>query len=82
MQATAEVEGNALRVHDAQNLVKRDLEPLQGEVDKSLRGNAADLELGNTEDLFYRPPDVNGSQSMSTQALLQSSEDLLRESQA
>lgn len=82
MQAMAEVEGNAFRTQEAQNLVQRDLAPLQEEVAKSRRqGGAGGVGDVNREDLFYRPP-TGGDQMSTTQSLMTSSEDLLRESQA
>jgi len=86
MQAMAAVEGNVLRTQESQNLVRQDLKPLQEEVARSLRGGtanaAADIEQVNREDLFYQPPTPTGGQSLTTQSLIQNSEDLLRESQA
>eukprot|EP00547_Thalassionema_nitzschioides_P007884 CAMPEP_0194210936 /NCGR_PEP_ID=MMETSP0156-20130528/9196_1 /TAXON_ID=33649 /ORGANISM="Thalassionema nitzschioides, Strain L26-B" /LENGTH=207 /DNA_ID=CAMNT_0038938353 /DNA_START=111 /DNA_END=731 /DNA_ORIENTATION=- len=81
MQAMAEVEGNALRTEEAQNLVKRDLAPLREEISKSLRNSSGSLviESPNREDLFYSPPNAS---ELTTQSLIQSSEDLLLESQA
>jgi hypothetical protein len=82
MQAMAEVEGNAFRTQEAQNLVQRDLSPLMEEVAKSRRqGSSAAAEDVNREDLFYRPP-TGGDQMSTTQSLMTNSEDLLRESQA
>mmetsp|Transcript_13536 Transcript_13536/g.20601 ORF Transcript_13536/g.20601 Transcript_13536/m.20601 type:complete len:183 (+) Transcript_13536:174-722(+) len=84
MQAMAEVEGNPLRTEEAQNLVKRDLTPLRDEISKSLKNSSGSLvlESPNKEDLFYSPPNDSEYQNLTTQSLIQNSEDLLRESQA
>lgn len=81
MQAMAEVEGNAFKTQEAQNLLRRDLTPLQEEVAKSKRLGGSITEEMNREDLFYRPP-TNVDQMLTTQSLMLNSEDLLRESQA
>jgi len=81
MQAMAEVEGNAFKTQEAQNLLRRDLVPLQEEVARSRRSGGNAPEEVNREDLFYRPP-MGLDQVSTTQSLMQSSEDLLRESQS
>lgn len=78
MQAMAAVEGNMFRADESQNLVRRDLTPLQEEIRRGLRG-LGDIEESNRDDLFYQPP-VEGH-SLTTQSLIQNSEDLLRETQ-
>jgi hypothetical protein len=81
MQAMAAVEGSIFRLEESQNLARRDLAPLQEEIRRGLRGGrAGDIEEVNREDLFYRPP-VEG-QNLSTQMLIDTSTDLLRETQA
>lgn len=84
MQAMAEVEGNAFRSTEAKNLAQRDLAPLREEVSRSLKqygSNSTSNDLGGgREDLFYSPP--GEFQSLTTQSLIQNSEDLLRESHA
>lgn len=81
MQAMAAVEGSIFRIEESQNLARRDLAPLQEEIRRGLRGGrAGDIEEVNREDLFYRPP-VEG-QNMTTQMLIDTSTDLLRETQA
>lgn len=78
MQGLAEVEGNALRVTDAKNLLQRDIQPLAKEIQRALN------DMGR-EDLFasYQPPDVEGGATYSDlDSLIQSSDDLLRQSQS
>lgn len=78
MQAMAQVEGNAFRTQEAQNLVPRDIIPLEQEVQKR-NGGFGDVEAQQREDLFYRPPT---QEHLATESLIESSNDLLRESQA
>ena len=83
MQGMAAVEGNAFRSEQSQALVRRDLEPLQEEIRRGLlsRGGG-DVELGGTrQDLFYRPP-TEAQNFTTTQLLINTSDDLLRETQA
>jgi hypothetical protein len=80
MQAMAAVEGNIFRIESSQNLARRDLAPLQEEIRRGLLGGGGDIEDVNREDLFYRPP-VEG-QNLSTQMLINTSDDLLRETRA
>jgi len=81
MQGLAEVEGDQFKVEEAQKRLEQDIAPLQKEVTRGL----GDVEAPE-DSLFYQPPtnnDENGSASLlTTEALIQSSEDLLRESQA
>lgn len=78
MQAMAQVEGNAFRTQEAQNLVSRDLVPLEQEINKRSGGGGQQEDL-QREELFYRPPT---QEQLSTQSLIESSNDLLLESQA
>ena len=83
MQAMAAVEGNIFRIESSQTLARRDLAPLQEEIRRGLQGRGGvggHVEEVNREDLFYRPP-VEG-QSSTTQMLINTSDDLLRETQA
>jgi vesicle transport through interaction with t-SNAREs protein 1 len=85
MQGLAETEGNALRVSEARNLLQRDVAPLAKEVHRAIN------EMGR-EELFpgsvaggagsssYQPPSADGSSDL--EALIQSSDSLLRESQS
>lgn len=83
MQGLAEVQGDAVRTREAQQMLQRDVAPLQKEVQRAL------TEMGRNE-LFvgasktaatssYQAPDIeHGSSDM--EALISSSDDLLRES--
>jgi Snare region anchored in the vesicle membrane C-terminus len=80
MQAMAEVEGNALRVREAQMLVSRDIGPLAAEVQRALKAAT------QQEELFYHAPPLDiesnfSSPSSDMDSLIRNSEDLLRESQ-
>jgi chromosome segregation ATPase len=88
MQAMAEVEGNAMRVKEARHLVERDIGPLAKEIQRTLQtmqqhSNRDEL-ITSTLSSTYQAPrhfDVEpGSSDMD--ALIQSSDDLLRESQS
>jgi len=83
MQGLAEVEGDRFRIQEASQLNKRDLIPLEDEVKRGLRGGSdRDLEQGR-EQLFYQGPgNQQQQQTLTTQSLIQSSDDLLRETQA
>lgn len=70
MQAMAEVEGNVMRVKEAQMLMDRDIGPLSIEVQRA---------LSTTDDLFYHAPESAPSSDM--ESLIRNSEDMLRESQ-
>jgi vesicle transport through interaction with t-SNAREs 1 len=81
MQGLAEVQGDSFRVQESQQRIDRDVNPLQKEIQRALQ----ELERNN---LFsssqqqhgqYYPPNGNNSDMTS---LIQSSDDLLRESQA
>lgn len=76
MQAMAEVEGNAMRVREAQMLMDRDIAPLSTEVQRALNSV-------QKEDLFYHAPDVESSNmgSSDMESLIRNSEEMLRESQ-
>eukprot|EP00541_Cyclophora_tenuis_P015407 CAMPEP_0116565716 /NCGR_PEP_ID=MMETSP0397-20121206/14049_1 /TAXON_ID=216820 /ORGANISM="Cyclophora tenuis, Strain ECT3854" /LENGTH=158 /DNA_ID=CAMNT_0004092513 /DNA_START=835 /DNA_END=1311 /DNA_ORIENTATION=+ len=76
MQGLAEVEGDAFKVEEAKRKLDRDIAPLQQEVRRGLQG---DVEQSN---LFYQSPATDGGTSLATESLIQSSDDLLRESQA
>jgi Snare region anchored in the vesicle membrane C-terminus len=75
MQAMAEVEGNAMRVREAQMLIHRDIGPLSAEVQRALN------EM-QKEELFYHAPDIeSNSPSSDMESLIRNSEEMLRESQ-
>lgn len=73
MQGLAEVEGNAMKIREASQRLERDISPLAKEVQRALAEE-------NREELFYQAPTPNDTGDM--ESLIQSSEDLLRESQA
>lgn len=78
MQGLAEIEGNALRTSEAKILIQRDINPLAKEVARALN------EMGR-EELFYQAPDIEGGANFDysqMDSLIQSSDDLLRESQS
>ena len=76
MQGLAEVEGNQMKIREAQQRVERDIGPLSREVQRYIH------EQGR-EELFYQAPNVDGpSGSQDMESLLANSDALLRESQA
>ena len=75
MQGLAEVAGDTMRVTEARNLVERDVQPLENEVKKQL------YNMGRQE-LMYQAPDIEGGGNTDLDLLIQSSDDLLRESQS
>lgn len=77
MQGIAEIEGNVMRVTEARKLLERDIGPLAKEVKRALN------EMGR-EELFYQSPDIEHSSPYQSDmdSLIQSSDDLLRESQS
>jgi hypothetical protein len=77
MQGLAEVEGNQMKVREAQQRVERDITPLAREVQRAINDQGR-------EELFYQAPDPNGSSNNNRdmESLIGSSDDLLRESQA
>lgn len=83
MQGLAEVEGNAMKIREASQKIERDILPLSKEIQRALNGGN---ETGGREELFYQAPGVNGRDygynSGDMEALIGSSEDMLRESLA
>jgi len=80
MQGLAEVEGNPMKIREASQKIERDVNPLAREIARHLNsGND-----GAREELFYRAPAVNGRDygynSGDMEALIGSSDDMLRES--
>jgi len=82
MRAIAERADDNVRAVDARNKIERDIDPLGREIRRALN------ELGR-EELFYQPPDIERGGGGTTgpdygqmDSLIQSSDDLLRESQA
>ena len=83
LQALAEVEGDYVTIQQAQARFDHDLTPLQAEISRgtttmnvTANGNTAE------QDFFYRNNDLEQQGLLDTEALMQSSHDLLRESQA
>lgn len=78
MQGLAEVEGNQMKVKEAQQRVERDITPLAREVQRAINDQGR-------EELFYQAPDpndANNPNSRDMESLIGTSDDLLRESQA
>ena len=75
MQGLAEVEGNQMKVREAQQRVERDITPLAREVQRAINDTGR-------EELFYQAPDPNANPNRDMESLIGSSDDLLRESQA
>jgi vesicle transport through interaction with t-SNAREs 1 len=91
MQGLAETEGNSLRVGEARSLLQRDVTPLAKEIQRALNDmgrdelfpNAAGSAAGAVAASHsYQPPDMDHGSSSDLEALIQSSDDLLRESQS
>jgi hypothetical protein len=81
MQAIAAIEGNSFRIEESQSLTRRDLTPLQHEIQRGLTF-VSPTEVENPsyrDELFYQPPTSN---SVTQSLLIQTSDDLLRETQA
>ena len=80
MQGLAEVEGNPMKIREAQQRMDRDIGPLAKEVQRALH------ESGR-EELFYNAPNnstgvAGGNPNRDMESLIHSSDGLLRESQA
>jgi vesicle transport through interaction with t-SNAREs 1 len=89
MQGLAETEGNALRVGEARSLLQRDVTPLAKEIQRALNEMGRDELFPNeaaaaatSTNHSYQPPDMDHGSSSDLEALIQSSDDLLRESQS
>jgi hypothetical protein len=92
MQAMAEIEGNAMRVVEARQLLERDIGPLSKEIQRTMK--TLQIQTNHNELLTsvnannnnkYQPPgtshfDVESHSDLD--ALIQSSDELLRESQS
>jgi hypothetical protein len=76
MQGLAEVEGNQMKIKEAQQRLERDITPLAKEVSRALQESSA----AGREELFAQA--APGGISRDMEALIGSSEDLLRESLA
>ena len=87
MQGLAEVEGNALRVQEARQLLERDIGPLSKEIQRTLQSTQQqaqrDALLSSTRAAStYQAPRPLSVEFGDMDALIQSSDDLLRESQS
>ena len=89
LQALAEVEGDYVTIQQAQARFDHDLTPLQAEISRGTTTPSRTTKTtltsnGNTteQDFFYRNNDLEQQGLLDTEALMQSSHDLLRESQA
>jgi hypothetical protein len=77
MQGLAEVEGNPMKIREASQRIDRDIAPLAKEVTRALQESSN----GGREELFYQAPVRNGNYvGPDMEALIGSSDDLLRES--
>mmetsp|Transcript_2834 Transcript_2834/g.4522 ORF Transcript_2834/g.4522 Transcript_2834/m.4522 type:complete len:209 (+) Transcript_2834:45-671(+) len=81
MQGLAEVEGNPMKIKEAQQRLERDVAPLAREVSRALQESGGG---GGREELFYQAPGRDGNSGLSRdmESLIGSSEDMLRESLA
>jgi Snare region anchored in the vesicle membrane C-terminus len=80
MQGLAEIAGDAMRVTEARNLVERDIQPLEKEVKKQLYAMGRQELMQHHQ---YQAPDIEGgNENTDLDSLIQSSDDLLRESQS
>ena len=77
MQGLAEVEGNQMKIKEAQQRLERDITPLAKEVSRALQESSA---TSGREELFAQAGNSGVSRDM--ESLIGSSEDLLRESLA
>jgi vesicle transport through interaction with t-SNAREs 1 len=75
MVGLAEVEGDVLRLHEAQQRLERDVSPLQKEILRALQDSDRD-------ELLHHTNSMEQGYRSDMDALIQSSDDLLRESQA
>ncbi|KAL3906457.1 MAG: hypothetical protein SGARI_004000 [Bacillariaceae sp.] len=84
MQGLAEVEGNQLKIREAQQRLERDVAPLAKEVSRALQetaGSGGDAN-GAREELFYQAPGRTAAQNniRDMESLIGNSNDLLQES--
>ena len=87
MVGLAEVEGNQMKIKEASQRLERDIAPLAKEVQRALLGGEQQQQqqqqqenTANREELFYQAPNPDGSTNDDMEALISSSEDLLRQS--
>eukprot|EP00522_Entomoneis_paludosa_P014176 CAMPEP_0172456986 /NCGR_PEP_ID=MMETSP1065-20121228/19127_1 /TAXON_ID=265537 /ORGANISM="Amphiprora paludosa, Strain CCMP125" /LENGTH=217 /DNA_ID=CAMNT_0013210387 /DNA_START=13 /DNA_END=666 /DNA_ORIENTATION=- len=83
MQAMAEIEGNAHRTNEAQNLLTKDIAPLAKEINRQLSKSKPNTNA-EREELFYQAPDIESSEHPRSDmdSLIQNSDDLLQESRS
>ncbi|KAL7578736.1 hypothetical protein ACA910_015969 [Epithemia clementina (nom. ined.)] len=92
MAAMAEIEGNAMRMAEAQSLLERDIGPLGKEIQRQLGATSTVQQQQqhhhqHRQELFYQAPDIESGNRGDhndgmLDSLIQSSDDLLRDSQA
>jgi hypothetical protein len=89
MQAMAEVEGNAVKVTQARELIERDIGPLAKEVQRTLSQLQRESGRGELFSSSYQAPSLDGFSTSDTadtnsdmDSLIQNSADMLRESQS
>mmetsp|Transcript_16000 Transcript_16000/g.44863 ORF Transcript_16000/g.44863 Transcript_16000/m.44863 type:complete len:215 (+) Transcript_16000:113-757(+) len=85
MQGLAEVEGNPMKIREAQQRVDRDVGPLSKEVQRALQQAppaSGPSEQQSREELFANHQSGMDQHSRDLESLITSSDDLLRESQA
>ena len=84
MQGLAEVEGNAMKIREASQRLERDIAPLAKEVQRALGSEQEQQQERQRQELFYQAPNVDGTNNNNNnedmEALISSSEDLLRQS--
>ncbi|GAX10780.1 hypothetical protein FisN_13Lh384 [Fistulifera solaris] len=78
MNSLAQVEGNAMRIRETAALTQRDLAPLKKEIQRALQATGRDELMGSVE-LQSSPSHYHSSADV--EALIRSSDDMLRESQ-
>jgi hypothetical protein len=85
MQGLAEVEGNPMKIKEAQQRLQRDIAPLAKEVARALEETGAAATVGGggsgggREELFYQAQGRNGGPDTTMESLIGNSESMLRE---
>ena len=87
MQGLAELEGNnVMKIREASQRLERDIAPLAKEVQRALGSEQEQQQERQRQELFYQAPNVDGNNNNNNnnnedmEALISSSEDLLRQS--
>jgi vesicle transport through interaction with t-SNAREs protein 1 len=78
MNGLAQVEGNAMRIRETAALTQRDLAPLKKEIQRALQATGRDELMGSVE---LQSSHSHYHSSTDVEALIHSSDDMLRESQ-